>query len=221
MISRFCVITLPYLSGWICRHPALQVWNLYCTIMIARPSALPSPVDMSLQRQSGHVLFVAAIIAISLPCQRKPDCPRQQPRASCLPGAPCPRHSACSYPMAAEQADRPTTHPSFDFPDSNVTLCSPEGTLFRVHHANLVACSVTFRDMFHVGKPSDEIIQLSESSTTLARLLAMCYPAEDPPVDFSSLELKAVLDCYEAVVKYQMWVAGLALRGFVECVVPA
>ncbi|KZW03528.1 hypothetical protein EXIGLDRAFT_721745 [Exidia glandulosa HHB12029] len=110
-------------------------------------------------------------------------------------------------------------HTSFNFADSDVTLRSSDNVLFRVHRANLMACSVTFRDMFHVGKETDEAVQLSETSSTLAHLLAMCYPAEDPPVDFSLLASGDILACYEAAVKYQMWVAGLALRSFVEPVV--
>ncbi|KZV80050.1 hypothetical protein EXIGLDRAFT_845911 [Exidia glandulosa HHB12029] len=110
-------------------------------------------------------------------------------------------------------------HTSFNFADSDVTLRSSDNVLFRVHRANLMACSVTFRDMFHVGKETDEAVALSEKSSTLAHLLAMCYPAEDPPVDFSLLASGDILDCYEAAVKYQMWVAGLALRSFVEPVV--
>lgn len=110
----------------------------------------------------------------------------------------------------------PTVHALFDFADSDVTLLSSDGTHFRVHTANLAAVSMKFRDMVSSATPSDDVVPLGESAATLALLLAMCYPAEDPPVDFSTLEAATVLDCYEAAVKYQMWVAGLALRSFVE-----
>ncbi|KZW03504.1 hypothetical protein EXIGLDRAFT_758853 [Exidia glandulosa HHB12029] len=115
----------------------------------------------------------------------------------------------------------PTIHASFNHTDSDVTLASADGTRFHVHLANLAAFSLKFREMIDIGQkdPNVEIIQLSESTETLAILLAMCYPAEDPPVDFSTLEPAVVLGCYEAAVKYQMWVAGLALRSFVEPIV--
>lgn len=109
----------------------------------------------------------------------------------------------------------------FNFPDSDVTLHSSDDVLFAVHKANLSAFSVVFRDMFQIGKAStdyqqrEDPIPVSETADTLALLLSMCYPAADPPVDFNTLPSTVILDCYEATVKYQIWVAGLALRSFV------
>ncbi|EJD42502.1 hypothetical protein AURDEDRAFT_114974 [Auricularia subglabra TFB-10046 SS5] len=115
----------------------------------------------------------------------------------------------------------PSTHENFSFPDSDVTLRSSDNILFCVHKANLSAFSVVFRDMFDIGKasndgqPQNDPITVTETADTLALLLAMCYPATDPPVDFTSLPSAVILNCYEATVKYKIWVAGLALRSFV------
>jgi hypothetical protein len=87
-----------------------------------------------------------------------------------------------------------------------------------VHKHNLAALSLIFRDMFHIGDSrlsEKEIVQLSEPSAVLEVLIAMCYPAEEPPYDIGKLPNDVVADCYEATVKYGMWVAGLALRSFI------
>lgn len=108
-------------------------------------------------------------------------------------------------------ASRPV-HDSFNFTDSDVTLCSADGTLFRVHKANLSAHSITFKDSFHVGSPTEEPVPLGENAATVAVVLAMCYPSSDPPIDLDALGIHQLLDVYEACSKYQMWVLAQLSR---------
>ncbi|EJD42503.1 hypothetical protein AURDEDRAFT_185944 [Auricularia subglabra TFB-10046 SS5] len=120
--------------------------------------------------------------------------------------------------MDAAEPTPAAPHPQFDFADSDFVLQSSDNVLFRVHKANLGAFSAVFRNMFGdaEGQATAEPVPVAETSSTLEILLAMCYPAEEPPVDFTTLDARVVLACYEATVKYQMWVAGLALRSFVQ-----
>lgn len=130
-----------------------------------------------------------------------------------------------------------STHPKFSYNDSDLTVCSSDNVLFCVHKTNLADHSAVFQDMLHIGRgigntsaipiprasvtdaqnvSSSNTINLTESSETLAVLLAMCYPHREPPVSVETLPATAMLNCYEATVKYEMWVATLALKGFVE-----
>ncbi|KAH7098697.1 hypothetical protein BKA62DRAFT_712067 [Auriculariales sp. MPI-PUGE-AT-0066] len=114
------------------------------------------------------------------------------------------------------------THPRFASPDADFVIRSSDGTLFRVHKANLGAHSAIFKDMFILGSgnasPDEEPIQLSESAAVLELLLPMFYPAEDcrSPVEFATSTESDILACYEATGKYQMWLGSLALRSFVK-----
>ena len=104
----------------------------------------------------------------------------------------------------------------------DIILRAADNVLFSVHKANLSTLSAFFRDMFHVGSPDlspdSEPITMSERAIIIELLLQTCYPADDgtPPLDFSMVEDSLLLAVYEATVKYQMWLAGLALRSFVE-----
>lgn len=115
----------------------------------------------------------------------------------------------------SETSTAPTTHPNFAFDDSDLTVCSSDNVLFRVHVHNLADHSSIFQDMLCVGQDAGSV-PLQESSQTLAIIFAMCYPLREAPLDFSSLPAETILDCYEATLKYEMWVGELALRGFVE-----
>lgn len=59
---------------------------------------------------------------------------------------------------------------------------------------------------------------MPERVAVIEVLLQMCYPADDetPPLDFATVDIALLLDEYEVTVKYQMWLAGLALRSLVE-----
>jgi len=104
----------------------------------------------------------------------------------------------------------------------DIILRASDNVLFSVHKANLSALSAFFRDMFHVGSaqlsPESEPITMSERAIVIELLLQTCYPVDDgtPPLDFSMVEDSLLLSIYEAAVKYQMWLVGLALRSFVE-----
>ena len=104
----------------------------------------------------------------------------------------------------------------------DIILRASDNILFSVHKANLSTLSAFFRDVFHVASPDlspdDEPITMSERAAVIEVLLQTCYPADDgtPPLDFATVDNALLLDVYEATVKYQMWLAGLALRSFVE-----
>ncbi|KAH7098703.1 hypothetical protein BKA62DRAFT_660441 [Auriculariales sp. MPI-PUGE-AT-0066] len=134
--------------------------------------------------------------------------------------APSPSQSVAPIP----QIPLPK-HPSFSSLDADVILQSVNSTLFCVHKVNLCALSAFFRDMFYVGNPDlsprDDPILVSEPDTVLELLLPMFYPVDDltTPTDFTKVESALLMQCYEATGKYQMWLASLALRSFVEPVI--
>jgi len=104
----------------------------------------------------------------------------------------------------------------------DIILRTSDDIHFSVHQANMVILSAFFHDMFHVGSaqlsPNSEPITMPERVAVIEVLLQMCYPADDetPPLDFATVDIALLLDEYEVTVKYQMWLAGLALRSLVE-----
>ncbi|KZW02804.1 hypothetical protein EXIGLDRAFT_730915 [Exidia glandulosa HHB12029] len=111
-----------------------------------------------------------------------------------------------------------TLRKALDIPDADIVLRSSDQQLFKANRQALAYHSAVFRDMFSLAGHDghEEMVDMSESATCLAVILTMCYPLDEPPVDFATLEADLVLECYEAAGKYGMWVAGLALRNCVE-----
>lgn len=91
---------------------------------------------------------------------------------------------------------------------ADVILRTSDLVDFSVNRFTLSLASPIFRDMFEFGRPTDDsgihptrpIIQVSESSTTLERLLRLCYPVHEPVMS----EVSHVADVLAAATKYDM-----------------
>ncbi|THH05794.1 hypothetical protein EW146_g9803 [Bondarzewia mesenterica] len=102
--------------------------------------------------------------------------------------------------------------PPFDDADADIILQSCDRVDFRIYKNILTKASPFFRDMFSIPQPKDDtaaltdaslripVIPVSEDARTLARLLQLCYPADEP--NFSTLEEMGTV--LAAAKKYDM-----------------
>jgi len=111
--------------------------------------------------------------------------------------------------MSIEKTPPPQISERFCALDSDITLQSSDGVLFKVHRKNLEMHAEGFAGadaVVSASKSSDnEIIPLSETSTTLELLLQYMYRQPQPnlqQVDFGTLAAVA-----EAAEKYQVYAA--------------
>lgn len=97
--------------------------------------------------------------------------------------------------------------------DADVILRSPDLVNFRVHMLILKILSSVWQDMFkivagrdgkrkrnHEGGDGLPVITMNEDSRTIAKLLRLCYPVEDPVLD----TLVSTLSVLLAARKYKM-----------------
>ena len=109
--------------------------------------------------------------------------------------------------------ERGELSPNFDKyqVDSDLILRSSDNVLFPVHRARLAGSSV-FRDMFEICGDSEDglsqshgsdtpVLQLTESSKTLETILPFFC---DQLPDLDQMGFEAVLDAFEASLKYGM-----------------
>lgn len=109
----------------------------------------------------------------------------------------------------------------FDRGDSDVTLRSFDREDFHVHKAILGFASATFEDMFTVPSPHGQeqvkqVIDLTENSKTLLRLLSVIYPM-DPIVPDT---LEDALSLLSACQKYQMDSTATRIRALMKACTP-
>ena len=94
-------------------------------------------------------------------------------------------------------------------PDSDITLRSIDGVLFRVHRKNLEVHSEVFAAAESISIPvvneSTEVVQLSESAESLNLLLQFMYRQRQP--DLLDLPFATLADLVEAVEKYEVFSA--------------
>ncbi|KAI0730801.1 hypothetical protein C8Q76DRAFT_339573 [Earliella scabrosa] len=105
--------------------------------------------------------------------------------------------------------------PPFNDSTADITICSSDGVVFRLHRVILSLASDFFKDMLSLPQPAatsyhqgphttqpggTPIIEVSESSDVLERLFRLCYPVDDPVLDTIG-EVRSTL---EAAMKYQM-----------------
>src|SRR5712672_4004442 len=95
----------------------------------------------------------------------------------------------------------------FDRRDADLIIRSSDQVDFHVHQSNLGMASVVFEDMFTAPGPSPReqgqnkpVINLTEDSETLHRLLTMLYPIEHSTPE----TLEDALSLLVACQKYQM-----------------
>ena len=112
--------------------------------------------------------------------------------------------------------------PPFDNPAADIILRSSDGVNFHVHSIILAEASPVFADMLSIPQPANTmsrikskgvsegkpIVNLSEESQTLDRLLRLCYPVRDPVLD----TLSDVYPVLSAAMKYEMDAATALMR---------
>ena len=110
--------------------------------------------------------------------------------------------------------------PPFNKTTADAILRTSDNVDFWIRRSILAEASPVFEDMLSIPQPplgsanSDEekdglpIIRLSENSTTIDKLLRLCYPTDDPKID-SLDELRPVL---QAALKYMMQESTSLLR---------
>ncbi|KAH9479755.1 hypothetical protein JR316_0008350 [Psilocybe cubensis] len=110
--------------------------------------------------------------------------------------------------MSGESAGEtnPTTHPDFDFSDSDVTCCSSDNILFNLHRVRLGTAAGVFP-----GAEFDangEVVQLQEPGEVLEVLFQFVYAEKIGNIE--DLEFDLLMQVAEAAEKYQMY-AGKAM----------
>jgi BTB/POZ domain len=114
----------------------------------------------------------------------------------------------------------------FDDTAADIVLRSCDGVDFCVYKIVLALASPFFKDMFSLPVTtameqtdckSPPVIDLSEHSQTVDRLLRLCYPISDPVIT----ELTGVDDALEAAIKYQMEEATSILTALLRTFAPA
>jgi hypothetical protein len=101
--------------------------------------------------------------------------------------------------------------------DSDITLQSSEGVLYKVHRKNLGIHSEGFAAADAISASTDdnnnsEIVHLSESSVVLDLLLQYMYRQRQP--DLEDVDFQASADLAEAAEKYEF----TQLRLCVTCI---
>jgi len=112
---------------------------------------------------------------------------------------------------------QPVVSERFHAADSDVTFQSTDGVLFRIHTLNLKANAEGFPPT-EFSAASNEIVPLTETSSTLELLFQFIYPARHPDleyVDFETLEPLA-----EAAEKYQVYSAMSVCKIYMKATLP-
>jgi len=106
--------------------------------------------------------------------------------------------------------------------DSDITLQSSDGILFKVHRKNLEVHSEGFAAADSISgtgpESKSEIVLLSETSTTLDLLLQYMY--RQPQPDLQQVDFDTLAGVAEAAEKYQVYAAISICRIFMNLAVP-
>jgi hypothetical protein len=92
--------------------------------------------------------------------------------------------------------------------DSDITLQSSDGVLFKVHKKNLEMHSEGFAGADAIAKQSasdNEVVPLTESSAVLELLLQYMY--RQPQPDLKNVDFETLAGVAEAAEKYQVFTA--------------
>ena len=107
----------------------------------------------------------------------------------------------------------------FNRRDADLIIRSSDQVDFHVHQSNLGMASVAFEDMFTISGPSHReqgqkkpVVNLTEDSKTLHRLLTMCYPIEPSMPETLEDALSLLATCQ----KYQMNSTITRIRSFLK-----
>jgi hypothetical protein len=99
------------------------------------------------------------------------------------------------------------------FDDSDITIQSSDGVVFRLHQANL---KISMGSWEFAEAKRDEVVQLPEKSVILDLLFQFCYPERHPELNDLAFDILAELA--EAVEKYKVFSAIDICRIGMKCV---
>ncbi|KAI1790312.1 hypothetical protein LXA43DRAFT_973793 [Ganoderma leucocontextum] len=112
--------------------------------------------------------------------------------------------------MATSENITPTVAPyPFNLSSADIILRTPDLTEFHVQSFLLIIASPFFSDMLSLPQPQDgnqsytstrPIVDVTEDSKTLERLLRLCYPTAKPMFDV----LEDIVLVFKAAIKYDM-----------------
>ncbi|KAK7038590.1 hypothetical protein R3P38DRAFT_2906626 [Favolaschia claudopus] len=107
--------------------------------------------------------------------------------------------------------------PKFNSPSADITFKSSDGVFFRIHRKNLEVCTEGFPPS-DVVATEDEVVELTETSTTLELLFQFIYPQRHPALDTTPFDILYPLA--EASEKYQVFpamnICHIRLRDMVQ-----
>jgi hypothetical protein len=119
-----------------------------------------------------------------------------------------------SQPAEDTLDDPPANAPGpFSNADADIILRSCDGSQFRVHKLLLYLVSPIFKDMLAIPQPQSlcgdkselPVVDLTETGSTIRKLLHLCYPAIfDSPDASKSESLSEVTHLIEATTKYEI-----------------
>jgi hypothetical protein len=118
-----------------------------------------------------------------------------------------------------EDQPKPRVSELFCAADSDITLQSSDGVLYKVHRKNLELHSESFATADAISAPSDsfegaEIVHLPESSAVLDLLLQYMHRQRQP--DLRSVDFHTLADLAEAAEKYEVFFSHGHLYGAYE-----
>jgi hypothetical protein len=96
--------------------------------------------------------------------------------------------------------------------DSDITIQSSDGVLFRLHQVNL---KISLGSCEFVTT-ENEVVRLPESSAVFNLLFQFCYPERHPDLD--NLEFDILAELAEAAEKYKVFSAIDICRVAIRCV---
>ncbi|KAK6983950.1 hypothetical protein R3P38DRAFT_3108587 [Favolaschia claudopus] len=107
--------------------------------------------------------------------------------------------------------------PKFNSPSADITFKSSDGIFFQIHRKNLEVCTEGFPPS-DVVATKDEVVELTETSTTLELLFQFIYPQRHLALDTTPFDILYPLA--EASEKYQVFpamnICHIRLRDMVD-----
>jgi hypothetical protein len=103
-------------------------------------------------------------------------------------------------------------HKLVHFVDSNITIQSSNGVVFKLHQVNLKVSMGAWNHSI----TGNEVVQLPETSTLLSLLFQFCYPEHHP--ELNHLPFSNLMELAKAVEKYKVFSVTHICRIRMKCI---